>query len=239
MITLKLKLELNKSSFKHQKFFIEYLNSIFQMNKTPTEKGERNRIHQLQLTKITIQIKSFLVLMMKSLGYTLILVPSRKKCKQLPDVTNFFIRGFFQDERTGDENYFDELCYNIQDYLNKDQRDYVVKRYADFKMIEIIVQFIQTFSIPMKEKYKKSHYIKLGSIVRIKQVKLNEHLKQFIKSKMMNYFTDQHELLKIELNNGILNSKNIELLGELFYRNELKSCLESHKKFNGLNNIIY
>ena len=207
--------------------------------KNTTKKGERNRINQLHATKITIQIKSFLVLMMKSLDFTLILLPSRKKCKQLPDVTNFFISGFFQNERTGDENYFDELCDNIQDYMNKDQRDYVVKRYADFKMIEIIIQFIQSFSIPMKETYKKSHFIKLGSIVRIKEVKLNENLKQFINSKMMNYFTDEHESLKNELNNGILNHKNIELLGELFYKNELKTCIETHKKLNGLNNIIY
>ena len=55
----------------------------------------------------------------------------------------------------------------------------------------------------------------------------------------MNYFTDEQESLKNELNNGILNHKNIELLGELFYKNELKTCIETHKKLNGLNNIIY
>ena len=83
-------------------------------NKDPLIKTERNRKLQLQTTLITIHIRSFLVLLLKSLNYTTILIPSRKKCKQLPNVTNFVIEGFFQGEYKGDEYYFESICDSIQ-----------------------------------------------------------------------------------------------------------------------------
>ena len=39
---------------------------------------------------------------------------------------------------------------------------------------------------------------------------------------MKMYFTKEHHSLLLELENGVLTDKNIELLGELFYHNELQ-----------------
>ena len=201
-------------------------------------KTERNRKNQLQTTLITIQIRSFLVLLLKSMNYTTILIPSRKKCKQIPNVTNFVIEGFFEGEYKGDEYYFESICDSIQKELKKNKRDYVVKRYADFKINEMIIQFLQMSSIEIKETYKKSE-VKLGSIVRIESIKLPDEIRNFIFEKMNNYLTEEYESLKTELINGILTDKNIELLGELFYHNELKHYIEMNKKVNGLNCFMY
>ena len=207
-------------------------------NKDPLIKTERNRKLQLQTTLITIQIRSFLVLLLKSLNYTTILIPSRKKCKQLPNVTNFVIEGFFQGEYKGDEYYFESICDSIQQSMKKQKRDYVVKRYADFKMNEMIIQFLQMSSIQLKETYKKSE-VKLGSIVRIQRIDITDELKNFILEKLKMYFTEEHHSLQLELENGVLTDKNIELLGELFYHNELKQYIEMNKKLNGLHCFVY
>ena len=207
-------------------------------NKDPLIKTERNRKLQLQTTLITIQIRSFLVLLLKSLNYTTILIPSRKKCKQLPNVTNFVIEGFFQGEYKGDEYYFESICDSIQQSMKKQKRDYVVKRYADFKMNEMIIQFLQMSSIQLKETYKKSE-VKLGSIVRIQRIDISDELKNFILEKLKMYFTEEHHSLLLELENGVLTDKNIELLGELFYHNELKQYIEMNKKLNGLHCFVY
>ena len=207
-------------------------------NKDPLIKTERNRKLQLQTTLITIQIRSFLVLLLKSLNYTTILIPSRKKCKQLPNVTNFVIEGFFQGEYKGDEYYFESICDSIQQSMKKQKRDYVVKRYADFKMNEMIIQFLQMCSIQLKETYKKSE-VKLGSIVRIQRIDISDELKNFILEKLKMYFTDEHHSLQLELENGVLTDKNIEILGELFYHNELKQYIEMNKKLNGLHCFVY
>ena len=212
--------------------------SFFMSNKDPLIKTERNRKLQLQTTLITIQIRSFLVLLLKSLNYTTILIPSRKKCKQLPNVTNFVIEGFFQGEYKGDEYYFESICDSIQQSLKKQKRDYVVKRYADFKMNEMIIQFLQMSSIQLKETYKKSE-VKLGSIVRIQRIDISDELKNFILEKLKMYFTEEHQSLQLELENGVLTDKNIELLGELFYHNELKQYIEMNKKLNGLHCFVY
>ena len=105
-------------------------------------------------------------------------------------------------------------------------------------MIEIIVQFLQMYSIPIKESYKK-HEIKLGSIVRIAEIQIYPTMSYFILMKMMNLFTDEYQSLKEELMNCKLTEKNIELLGDLFYKNELKFYLETQKKQNGRNSFLY
>ena len=206
--------------------------------KDKLDKNERNRKHQLHTTMITIQIRSFLVLLLKSLKYKTIITPSRKKCKQLPDVTNFVVEGFFQGEYQGDEHYFESICDSVQKSLNKQKRDYVLKRYADFKMIEMIIQFLQMSSIQMKETYKKSE-VKLGSIVRIVKVEITDQMKNFISQKLNEYFTEKHVRLKRELEKGTLTMRNIELVGELYYYNELKDYIETNKKLNGVNSFIY
>ena len=205
---------------------------------TKSNKSEKNRINQLQTTLTTIQIRSFLVLILKSLNFTIVLQPSRKKCKQLPDITNFIINGFFQGNQIEYQNYFQTISQSIQFHLQRDEKDYMVKRYSDFKMIEIIVQFLQMYSIPIKESYKK-HEIKLGSIVRIAEIQIYPTMSYFILMKMMNLFTDEYQSLKEELMNCKLTEKNIELLGDLFYKNELKFYLETQKKQNGRNSFLY
>ena len=205
---------------------------------TKSDKSEKNRINQLQTTLTTIQIRSFLVLILKSLNFTIVLQPSRKKCKQLPDITNFIINGFFQENQIEYQNYFQTISQSIQFHLQRNEKDYMVKRYSDFKMIEIIVQFLQMYSIPIKESYKK-HEIKLGSIVRIAEIQIYPTMSYFILMKMMNLFTDEYQSLKDELMNCKLTEKNIELLGDLFYKNELKFYLENQKKQNGRNSFLY
>ena len=205
---------------------------------TKSDKSEKNRINQLQTTLTTIQIRSFLVLILKSLNFTIVLQPSRKKCKQLPDITNFIINGFFQGNQIEYQNYFQTISQSIQFHLQRNEKDYMVKRYSDFKMIEIIVQFLQMYSIPIKESYKK-HEIKLGSIVRIAEIQIYPTMSYFILMKMMNLFTDEYQSLKEELMNCKLTEKNIELLGDLFYKNELKFYLETQKKQNGRNSFLY
>ena len=205
---------------------------------TKSDKSEKNRINQLQTTLTTIQIRSFLVLILKSLNFTIVLQPSRKKCKQLPDITNFIINGFFQGNQIEYQNYFQTISQSIQFHLQRNEKDYMVKRYSDFKMIEIIVQFLQMYSIPIKESYKK-HEIKLGSIVRIAEIQIYPTMSYFILMKMMNLFTDEYQSLKDELMNCKLTEKNIELLGDLFYKNELKFYLETQKKQNGRNSFLF
>ena len=205
---------------------------------TKSDKSEKNRINQLQTTLTTIQIRSFLVLILKSLNFTIVLQPSRKKCKQLPDITNFIINGFFQGNQIEYQNYFQTISQSIQFHLQRNEKDYMVKRYSDFKMTEIIVQFLQMYSIPIKESYKK-HEIKLGSIVRIAEIQIYPTMSYFILMKMMNLFTDEYQSLKEELMNCKLTEKNIELLGDLFYKNELKFYLETQKKQNGRNSFLY
>ena len=81
--------------------------------------------------------------------------------------------------------------------------------------------------------------MKLGSIVRIVKVEITDQMKNFISQKLNEYFTEKHVRLKRELEKGTLTMRNIELLGELYYYNELKDYIETNKKLNGVNSFIY
>ena len=201
---------------------------------------ERNRKLQLQTSLYNIKQKSFLVLMMKTIDYKISLIPSRKQCNKLIGITNFYVKGFFnEDQEQEDDDFFKLYCSNIKNYLKKNLIDSTVKKYADYKIIELMIDYLHFNDIKIVETYQKNTKITIASVVRIQKIGFNKIIVEKL-TEILNTLKlkeNEKEILK-KIERGFLREIEIGEIGFLYYNHHIKPILESNKHHYGLKSFV-